>query len=344
MSNFTLSYNLFFWSMAAVCGLVSVGIAFFLILFAARYHRRHENELPPQIKGDVRAETLWIGIPFLLFMGMFAYGAKLYFDMRLPPVDALEIYVVGKQWMWKTQHPEGEREINELHIPVGRRVKLTMTSEDVIHSFFIPDFRVKQDVLPNRYTTLWFQATNPGKHHLFCAEYCGTKHSGMIGWVYAMDPHDYEAWLEQGAAEGSMASTGEKLFHQYGCANCHHFDGHGPCPDLQGLYGRTVQISGGTSVPGPTTVVADENYIREKILNPRAKVVQGWKDGYMPSFQGQIDEEQILDLIAYVKALGPAPGSALTSSSGAVPQGSAWQPVIIGPGATSINNTVPDKR
>jgi cytochrome c oxidase subunit II len=344
MSTFTTDYDLFFWIMVVVCGLVGLGIACVLIAFAVRYHRRNDNELPTQIKGNVVAEAIWITTPFILFLGMFAYGAKLYFDVELPPADALDIYVVAKQWMWKTQHPEGEREINELHVPIGRRVKLTMTSQDVIHSFFIPDFRIKQDVLPDRYTTLWFEAKTPGKYHLFCAEYCGTKHSGMIGWIYAMEPQEYQAWLEQGAPEGSLASTGEKLFHQFQCATCHHFDGHGPCPDLRGLFGRTVNIASGTSVTGPTTVVADESFIREKVLNPRAKVVEGWKDNYMPSFQGQITEDQMIDLIAYIKAMGPPPGGTLDTSSGAVPEREAAEPVIIGPGVTSINNTVPGKR
>ncbi|HEY7333823.1 MAG TPA: cytochrome c oxidase subunit II [Bryobacteraceae bacterium] len=344
MSNFTFDYDLFFWVMVIVCGLVATGIAFFLILFAVRYHRKDENELPPQIKGNLLAEATWIGIPFVLFMGMFAYGARLYFDMELPPKDAIEVYVVAKQWMWKLQHPEGEREINELHVAVGQRVKLLMTSEDVIHSFYVPDFRVKQDVLPNRYTTLWFEARKPGKYHLFCAEYCGTKHSGMIGWVYAMEPQAYQAWLEQGGAEGSMASTGEKLFHQYACANCHHFDGHGPCPDLRGLYGEQVQISGGTSVAGPTTVVADDAYLRESILDPNAKIVQGWKDSYMPSFKGQIDEEHVMDLVAYIKAMGPPPGGTLSTGSGAAPENSGQQPYIIGPGTTSNANSEPGQR
>jgi len=344
VSNFTTEYNLFFWAMVTLCSLVALGIAVCLIFFAVRYRRRRDNELPPQIRVNLAAETTWIVIPLVLFMGMFAYGAKLYFDLELPPANALEIYVVGKQWMWKVQHPEGAREINELHVPVGQRIKLTMTSQDVIHSFFIPDFRVKQDVLPNRYTTLWFEAKTPGRYHLFCAEYCGTKHSGMIGWVYAMEPGHYQQWLEQGAAEGSLASTGEKYFHQFACANCHHFDGHGPCPDLQGLYGREVRIADGTSVSGPTTVIADESYIREKILNPKAKTVEGFKAGLMPTFEGQLSEDQVIALIAYIKSIGPPPGGELTTSSGTVPQGYASQPSITGPGATSINGTEPSQR
>ena len=206
--------------------------------------------------------------------------------------------------MWKVQHPEGQREINELHLPVGRPVKLTMTSQDVIHSFFVPAFRTKQDVLPGRYTTTWFEATKPGKYHLFCAEYCGTKHSGMIGYIYAMTPTDYQTWLTQGAPEGSLASQGEKYFHQYGCANCHHFDNQGRCPDLRNLYMRPVQISTGQ------TVTADDSYLRESILDPNAKIVYGFHANIMPNFNGQIPEEQVLALISYIKALGPQAGNA----------------------------------
>ena len=181
-------YDLFFWLMVLVCGVVTLGIAAFLTYSAIRYRRRNPNEMGQQIRYNIPAEVAWITIPFVIFMGMFAWGAKLYMDIERPPDDSISMYVVAKQWMWKLQHPEGQREINTLHIPVGRPVKLIMTSQDVIHSFFVPAFRTKQDVLPDRYTTTWFEATKPGKFHLFCAEYCGTKHSGMTGWVYAMEP------------------------------------------------------------------------------------------------------------------------------------------------------------
>lgn len=330
-------YDQFFWLMVLLCGAVGIGIASFLIYSAIRYHRRDESELPPQIRNYIPAEVAWIGIPFVLFMGMYAWGAKLYFDVERPPDDAISMYAIGKQWMWKIQHPEGAREINELHIPIGRPVKLTMTSQDAIHSFFVPAFRTKQDVLPGRYTSTWFKATMPGKYHLFCAEYCGAKHSGMIGWVYAMSPHDYQLWLQQGAAEGSLASNGEKLFHQYGCANCHHFTGHGRAPNLQGLYGRTVNIEGGYSV------TADDTYIRESILQPRAKIVEGFQT-IMPTFEGQLSEEQVIELISYIKALGPQPGTELPSSSGATPQEYGAQPGIGQPGATSNAGSQPENR
>jgi cytochrome c oxidase subunit 2 len=264
---------------------------------------------------------------------MFAYGAKLYFDIERPPDNAITMYAVGKQWMWKVQHPEGQREINQLHIPVGQPIKLVMTSQDVIHSFYVPAFRTKQDVLPGRYTMTWFEAVKPGKYHLFCAEYCGAKHSGMIGYVYAMDRQDYERWLTEGAPEGSLASQGEKYFHQFGCANCHHFRDQGRCPNLLNLFGRRVQTADGG------TVVADETYIRESILNPNAKVVAGFQPNVMPNFTGQLSEDQVLALIAYVKALGPAGGTQMPSSSGAAPRTSGSKPAISGPGATSISGS-----
>jgi cytochrome c oxidase subunit 2 len=207
--------------------------------------------------------------------------------------------------MWKLQHPEGQREINELHIPVGRSVKLTMTSEDVIHSFYVPAFRTKQDVVPGRYTTTWFKATKPGKYHLFCAEYCGTNHSAMIGWVYVMEPQDYQQWLA-GGPKGSLVQAGAKLFEDLACVNCHKEDGSGRCPSLKGLFGQTVLLTGGA------TVEADEAYVRESILDPAAKVVDGYQP-LMPTFRGQVTEEDVVELIEYVKSLAPKPTGELPS-------------------------------
>src|SRR5690348_10511434 len=215
-----------------------------IFYFAVRYRRRADDEVPQHVHTGWTLEIVWSVIPFGLTMIMFGWGASIFFTESRPPDDAMQIYVVGKQWMWKLQHMEGQREINELHIPVGRSVKLTMTSEDVIHSFFVPAFRTKQDVVPGRYTTTWFKATKPGKYHLFCAEYCGTKHSGMIGWVYAMEPQDYQDWLA-GGASGSLSDRGARLFDDLACGNCHKADGSGRCPTLVGLYGRTVQLAGG---------------------------------------------------------------------------------------------------
>jgi cytochrome c oxidase subunit 2 len=232
----------------------------------------------------------------------------------------MDIYVVAKQWMWKLQHVDGQREIDELHVPVDRDVKLIMTSQDVVHSFYIPAFRIKQDVIPGRYTTLWFHATRPGTYHLFCAEYCGTQHSGMIGSIVVMAPEDYEAWLSGGGGEGSLASTGQKLFQQLGCGSCHRSDTQGRGPNLSGVFGKPVLLEDGR------TVTADENYVRESILNPGAKIVAGFKN-IMPSFQGVVNEEQLLGLIAYVKSLQGSQAIAPVSNRPPVPKVSA-QPKV----------------
>jgi len=235
-----------------------------------------------------------------------------FFQERTPPRDATEVYVVAKQWMWKLEHAEGQREINELHVPVGRDVKMIMTSQDAIHSFYVPAFRIKQDVLPGRYTVAWFRATKPGTYHLFCAEYCGTQHSGMIGSVVVMEPAQYEVWMS-GGSTGPLSASGEKVFAELGCATCHRPDGQGRGPNLQGLFGKTVQLEDGR------TVTADENYIRESILDPGAKVLKGFKP-VMPTFQGIVSEEQLNALVAYVKSLSSTrPGNAMAAGSTSPP-------------------------
>jgi cytochrome c oxidase subunit 2 len=215
----------------------------------------------------------------------------------------MEVYTVAKQWMWKFEHAEGQREINELHVPLGRNVRVIMTSQDVIHSFFVPAFRIKQDVLPGRYTVAWFRATKAGTYHLFCAEYCGTMHSGMIGSVVVMEPARYEEWLNGGAPMGSLAQTGEGIFQSLGCSTCHRFDTQGRGPNLAGLFGKTVALEDGR------TITADENYIRDSILSPASKVVSGFKP-IMPTFQGLVTEEQVNALVAYIKSLNPPPAGA----------------------------------
>jgi cytochrome c oxidase subunit 2 len=285
----------------AVAVFFTVLIFLSIFVFAIRYRRRSDTEVPRPIHGSIPLEITWSIIPLGLTMVMFLWGAKVFYDHSRPPADALQVYVVGKQWMWKLEHMGGQREINELHIPVGRPVKLTMTSEDVIHDFFVPAFRTKQDVVPGRYTTEWFTATKPGKYHFFCSQYCGTSHAQMTGWVYAMDPKDYQNWLNGGRAFGSLPERGEKLFASLACGNCHKPDGHGRCPSLEGLYGHDVLLSDGR------TVKADEAYIRESILNPDAKIVAGYQP-VMPTFQGQVTEEGVLELVEYIKSLGQTPG------------------------------------
>ncbi|MBI3896415.1 MAG: cytochrome c oxidase subunit II [Acidobacteria bacterium] len=280
--------------------LLSLLIFILIIGFSIKYRRRASNEIGASIGGSLRLETLWIVIPFLLSMVMFAWGADLYISIRQPPPQALEIFVVAKQWMWKLQHPEGQMEINELHVPLGRDIQLTMTSEDVIHDFFVPAFRVKADVLPGRYTTIWFHATKPGRYHLFCAQYCGTNHAQMGGWVEVMEPAAFEFWLAGGTAEESMAEAGARLFQQFACANCHRPSGQGRGPSLVGLYGSQVRLQEGE------TVLVDNDYLRESILTPRAKIAAGYEP-VMPVFQGLVNEQQVLQLIAYIKSLASPP-------------------------------------
>jgi len=272
-------------------------LIFFLIyVFAVRYRRRSEDEVPRQIPGLLKLELAWSIIPFGLTMIVFVWGAKLYFDAYTPPDHALEVYVVGKQWMWHIQHPTGQREINTLHIPRGEPIKLTMATEDVIHSFYIPAFRVKKDVVPGRYTTMWFEAIKTGEYHLFCAEYCGTKHSQMTGTIIVMEPVDYEAWLSGGASNEPPAVAGEKKFQQLACNTCHTDRPGARGPALAGTFGTQVQLQNGDKV------LVDQNYIRESVLNPKAKVVVGYEP-IMPTFQGQISEADLLQIVAYIQSL-----------------------------------------
>jgi cytochrome c oxidase subunit 2 len=299
-----------YFFVVAVTAVFSLIIAGAIVFFAAKYRRRHDSEVGVAIHGSLVLEILWSVIPLFIAMGMFAWGAKVFFDLYRPPAGAMEIFVVGKQWMWRIQHMDGQREINELHVPVGRPVKLIMGSEDVIHSFFIPEFRVKADVIPGRYNVLWFEATKPGTYHLFCAEYCGTKHSGMVGSVIAMEPADFQAWLGGGAASDSPVAAGEKLFSSLVCNTCHMQNQQGRGPILTNLFGHSVELQGGGRV------TADEAYIRESIVNPQAKIVAGFQP-LMPTFQGLVTEEQLLQLIAYVRSLsqqGAAPAPAGTTA------------------------------
>jgi cytochrome c oxidase subunit 2 len=281
-----------------VSGAVTVLIFTAIFVLAIVYRRRPDNELAEEEEAPKALEAAWIIIPFIFFMATFVWGSWLYFELARVPDNALDIYATGKQWMWKFQHPSGQREINTLHVPVNRPIRVTMASEDVIHSLFFPAFRTKADVLPNRYRTLWFQATRTGRFHIFCAEYCGTLHSGMGGWVEVMEPTDYQKWLA-GGVEGSLASQGEKLFQKYACNTCHTNDATARGPVLIGLYGTPVTLS------DDKTVIADDNYIRESILNPQAKIVKGFGP-IMPTFQGQLNEEDLLKLLAYIKSLAPA--------------------------------------
>jgi len=288
-------YQLFFF-LIAVSTFFAALICVLIIVFAVKYRRRSDDDRPRAIRGHLGLEIIWTTIPLALTLVMFAWGAKLYLVAFFPPDNALEITVVAKQWMWKVQHPEGQSEIDELHVPAGRPIKLVMTSQDVIHDFFVPAFRVKKDVLPGRYTTVWFEATKPGFYQLFCSQYCGTQHSGMVGRIVVMEPTDFQAWLGGGAATVSMAGAGEKLFQRLGCVSCHLPNDSGRGPSLVGLIGKKVSLQGGGSA------VADETYIRESILNPQAKLVAGFPP-IMPTFKGLISEDGVMQILAYLKSL-----------------------------------------
>src|SRR5262249_249220 len=275
-------------------------ICVLILFFAVRYRRGApvDRTRPPESSRTL--EVLWIGIPLALAMVMFFWATFVFVDLYEAPGDAAKVYVVGKQWMWYVQPPEGRREITELPLPLGRPVKLIMTSQDVIHDFYIPAFRAKQDVLPGRYTTMWFNPTKIGTYHLFCAEYCGTNHSAMGGWVHVMEPADYEQWLG-GLGMASMPPEGRALFLQLHCTGCHGANQVVNAPRLEGVYGRPVPIQEGKG-KDVRFVLADERYIRDSILLPKAEVVAGY-DPVMPSYQGQIGEEDLLKLIEYIKSI-----------------------------------------
>jgi len=295
-SSLAHNVDVLYYFLIGVSVFFSLLIFFLIYIFAVKYRRRSEDEIATEIPGMMKLEVLWSVIPLILVMVVFVWGASLYFDTYTPPDDAVEMYVVGKQWMWYIQHPNGIREINELHVPVDQAVKLTMSTEDVIHSFFIPAFRVKKDVVPGRYTNMWFEATKPGEYHLFCAEYCGTKHSQMKGRVVVLSQEDYQEWLSGGASNEPMEVVGERKFQKLACHTCHSDKPNARGPALYGLFGRTVRLKGGK------IALANEDYIRESILDPTAKIVAGYNP-VMPTFKGQINEAELLQIIAYIKSL-----------------------------------------
>lgn len=296
-STIAQSVDHLYYALTAITLFFTTLIFLLIFIFMIKYRRRSPDERPEPITGSIPLEIFWTAVPLLICAVIFVWGSLLYFRNAEPPRGSVEIFVTGRQWMWKIEHPEGQREINELHVPVGRPIKLTMTSEDVIHDFFIPAFRIKKDVLPGRYTSLWFQATKTGTFHLFCGQYCGAFHAGMIGSIIVQEPDEYERWLAGGAPGESMEQTGAKLFQSSGCSTCHVNDGTGLGPSLLGVYGHPVKLTTGE------TVTADDAYMRESIVLPKAKIVQGYTP-IMPTFQGQLTEEQINDVLAYLRVLG----------------------------------------
>ncbi|MCP3962774.1 MAG: cytochrome c oxidase subunit II [bacterium] len=300
---------LYFFALA-MSAFFSLLIAVVIFFFFIRFRRRHAGEVGARAHGSMMLEVVWSVIPLVITMVLFVWGAVIFIEMKTVPEDATEYFATAKQWMWKFQHPEGQREINTLHVPLGETIKLTMTSEDVIHSFFVPAFRVKQDVVPGRYTTVWFEASKTGRYHLFCTEYCGSHHSRMIGWVTVMDPDDYQAWLAGGAPAEAPKDLGATLFEQHICNTCHLEDGSGRGPSLVGIYGQETRFTDGT------TGIRDDDYLRQSILTPASQVVEGYLQ-IMPTYQGQLSEVSLLQLISYVKSLGGAPGAETSAEASA---------------------------
>ena len=286
-----------YWALLCLSALVCLVVFVPGTYFLFKYRHGHPADRRPVELPEVKIEVTWTVVPTLILICFYVWGAKHYFAIERPPAGGMDVDVVGKQWMWKIQHPEGKREIDELHVPLGRIVKLTMTSQDVIHSFYLPEFRIKQDVVPGRYTTEWFQPNKLGTFHLFCSEYCGTSHSHMVGRVVVMSPADYAQWLTRGAPGDSLVQSGERLFRQLGCSGCHMGQSVVRAPPLEGVFGKPVPLNDGE------VVTADEAYIRDSILFPAKQIVGGYTND-MPSFSGHVSEEELFQLLAYIKSLG----------------------------------------
>jgi cytochrome c oxidase subunit 2 len=289
-----------FLSLLGVTALVAIAVAALIVFFVVRYRAGSaaDRSNPPDRARWI--EIAWTVTPLAIFIGLFVWSSVVFSEFYRPPANAMRIHVLARQWMWKLEHENGRREIDELHVPVGQPVELIMTSQDVIHSFFVPAFRVKQDVLPGRYTSLWFTATRPGTFNLFCAEYCGADHANMHGSVIVMRPADFAQWLAAGPAGDDLASRGFAVYRRAGCSGCHEPPSTVHAPPLSGLFGRTVHLTDGRSI------VADDNYIRDSILLPDKEITAGFAPA-MPSYQGQLDEEDLRALIAFIASQRAAP-------------------------------------
>ena len=296
-----------YWFIIGVTAFFGILVSILVVYFAVKYRTNDPLAVGAPITGSIPLELAWSIIPFLISVVIFVWASQVFFNIYRPPDQTLDIYATGKRWMWKFQHLDGKAEINELHVPVGRPVKVTFTSEDVLHSLYFPSFRTKADAIPGRYSSVWFDATKVGSYHIFCAEYCGTRHSGMIGTVHVMEPADYQAWLSGSGGGGTLASRGERLFSELACNTCHIGDGSGRGPSLHDKFGTQEQLANGS------VVSIDEGYVRESILTPQMKVVAGYQP-VMPTFQGLVNEENVMALIEYVKSLRSS-GTAATNTA-----------------------------
>jgi cytochrome c oxidase subunit 2 len=343
-SSFAWQVDLLYLYLIVVSVAFTIPIVVAIFLFAVKYREKEKFASGAEIHGSMVLEAGWSFLPFVISMTIFLGGAIVYYNQYRAPDDAMQIYVVGKQWMWKIQHETGQREINELHVPVGRRVKLTLTTEDVLHDFFVPAFRTKVDVVPGRYTYLWFEPTKPGKYHLFCAEYCGLNHSGMGGYVYVMEQRDFDNWLEGNVSGQTPIEMGRDLFeNKLGCASCHAGGPQQRGAKLEGIYGKEVELVGGG------TVLANDEYIRNSIINPGAQIVEGFQP-IMPTFKGQVTEEQLLGLVAYIKSLsgvttttaGAASNSAANTGSNVQSNANTLSPRRVDRGANNAQGSNPN--
>ncbi|MBV6490468.1 MAG: cytochrome c oxidase subunit II [Fimbriimonadaceae bacterium] len=318
-SEFAKQYDLLFWATTALTVFFTTVVLIMVLGFAIRYRKGAKVNRKNAPTSHMLLEATWTVIPLVLGVMMFFWAAKLFVDARVPPKDAMDIYVIGKQWMWHIQHPNGVRENNTLHVPVGKPVRLIMISQDVLHSFFIPQFRTKQDVIPGRYTLQWFTATKPGKYNLFCAEYCGTQHSEMGGYVYVMEPSEYEAWLANegtkiAAANRTPVANGKRLWDQFRCGSCHGPQDSLEAPSLFNWTGTAHPIADGSTANGDLT------YFRESLLDPYRRLTRGYGKT-MPDYGQQLSEDQVLELFAYVQTLGAAPEKLAVTKSEADAQG-----------------------
>lgn len=300
--------DLLFLALLGFSALIVLVVFGLVLVFGIRYRAGSSASRRDPVTRTTPIELTWLGAATVAFLALFLWAARVYFDMEQPPEDAMSIYVVGKQWMWKAEHPSGRREINALHVPVGEPVRLVMTSQDVIHSFYVPAFRVKQDVLPGRFTALWFEATRIGRYPFQCAEYCGADHSLMGGTVTVMSPADYQRWASAASdAEpvpgtpgigAPLAVRGRGAFFRFGCNSCHLPGASVRAPRLDGIWSNEVRLNNGESV------IADEHYIRESILEPNAKISAGYPEpSLMPTYRGQVTEEDLRELIELVRSI-----------------------------------------
>jgi cytochrome c oxidase subunit II len=302
-SAYASTLDFLYISLLVIAFLTAGLVIFLLIFFATKYRHSSNADRSGATVKTWRWEVGWTTASLLIFVGLAVWGASIYLKLYNPPPDALQIFVVGKQWMWKAEHPGGQREINELHVPAGQDIRLVLASQDVIHSFFVPALRIKQDVVPGRYETMWFRADKVGRYHLFCAEYCGTDHAHMGGWLTVMDARAYGDWLKAQGGQMTLAAQGQQLFRRFGCSGCHGPGGTVRAPRLEGVFGGLVPLQDGS------VVVADEKYIRDSILDPKGQVAAGYQP-VMPTFAGQISEDDLSKLLAYIESIGPADGRA----------------------------------